>query len=211
MTTKLERYVRALQGLDVVVQQVRDEDLDSVTPCPPWTVRHLLGHIIDGQRQVLAMLRGPGPRPPAQELAELARAAGTAPLVTWRDEQAQTLDTLSYVDLAETVATPGGTMRIDDLLGTATIEPLLHAWDLASAIGVPVELDADAVQATLDQVQTLGDQLAATGMFAPARPWTTSMTPLEHLLALTGRTSRPIHTPHPPRATGSHARQGAPH
>jgi uncharacterized protein (TIGR03086 family) len=209
MTTNLDRYVSALQGLDGVVQQVHDEHLDSVTPCPPWTVRHLLGHVIDGQRQVLAMLRGHGPRRPQQGLVELARAAGTAPTVLWGHEHAQTLDTLSRVDLEGIVATPGNTMRIDDLLSTATIEPLLHAWDLATAIGTPVELDADAVHATLGLVRELGDQLAATGMFAPARPWTDSMTPLEQLLAFTGRTPPPRSAHQlPPRASDRHAARG---
>lgn len=192
MTGELARYVRALEGLGGVVQQVRDEDLDRATPCPPWAVRHLLGHIIDGQRQVLAMLCEQTPRPPAQGQVALARAAGAAPAAAWEQEQAQTLETLSHIDLVSVVSTPGGQMRAGDLLRTATIEPLLHAWDLATAIGTAVELDAHAVQATLDQVRKLGDQLAATGMFAPAKPWNRGMTPLEQLLALTGRTPSPI-------------------
>jgi uncharacterized protein (TIGR03083 family) len=83
------RYLRALDRLDAVVDAVPAERWDAPTPCSGWSARRLVGHLVDGQSQVLAMLAGEGPVAPvpvpddaaAQDrlLAALGRRPGRPP------------------------------------------------------------------------------------------------------------------------------------
>lgn len=70
------------------------------------------------------------------------------------------------------------------------IEPLVHAWDLAIATGQTVWLDSEAVAVTLPAVERLGDQLAATGMYAAGRPLPPMASMQDRLLAALGRKPR---------------------
>ena len=56
------RYLRALDRLGAVVDAVPAERGDAPTPCSGWSARHLVGHLVDGQGQVLAMVTGHGAR-----------------------------------------------------------------------------------------------------------------------------------------------------
>lgn len=76
---------------------------------------------------------------------------------------------------------------MQQVLTMALIEPVTHGWDLAVATGQPVTFAEDAVITLLAGVQQLGDQLAETGMYAPARPVSDQAPPLERLMAALGR------------------------
>ncbi|WP_322780206.1 maleylpyruvate isomerase N-terminal domain-containing protein [Frankia sp. Cas4] len=77
----LDRYRRALNEVDNIVARVEDDRWDFMSPCPPWTARAVLGHLIDGQQQVAALLTGQGPRPPHADPDALA---DTAPAAAWQ-------------------------------------------------------------------------------------------------------------------------------
>ncbi|ADP82350.1 TIGR03086 family metal-binding protein [Pseudofrankia inefficax] len=181
----LDHYRRALRGVDEVVARVEPDRWDSLSPCPPWTARDVLGHLIDGQRQIEALLTGRGPRPPAAEPGALA---GAEPAAAWQAARRAIEQVLAAVDPTARTATPLGPRGAADILTLAVIEPLVHAWDLARATGHTVRLDQDAVAAILPGVLALGDQLAATGMYVAARPVPAGTEPQDQLLAATGRT-----------------------
>ncbi len=183
-TIVLDRYRRALSGVDEVVARIGPDRWDSMSPCPPWTARDVLGHLIDGQRQVAALLTGRGPRPPHDEPGMLA---GAAPAAAWQAAHRDIESVLAEANPAVQRATPMGPRSVADILSLALIEPLVHAWDLAQATGDTVHLDPESVVATLDGVRTLGGQLAATGMYAPALVLPSDADAQDQLLAATGR------------------------
>jgi uncharacterized protein (TIGR03086 family) len=180
------RYHRALTTLDDVIVAFPDHRWDDDTPCAEWTARMLAGHVIDGQLQVAAMVRR-RPRPPVREPGELARIAGSSPVVAWRGARAEVEGALDSTPEDAAAKTPTGEQTVDTLLATAIVEPLVHSWDLATTAGIAVDLDDDAVQSVLALVERIGDSLAATGMYATARAVDDAMTESERLLALTGR------------------------
>jgi uncharacterized protein (TIGR03086 family) len=167
MSTPRQRYLRALHGLDGVIAAIRDDQRDSPTTCPAWTVRHLTGHVIDAQRQVTSMLSRAGGVEPETSAEGLARLAGADPRGAWRRAHQQIVSALARVDDDAVVPTPLGDASVSQLLATAVIEPLLHAWDLATSVGGTADLEPETVEATLDGVEALGDRLSATGMYAP--------------------------------------------
>jgi uncharacterized protein (TIGR03086 family) len=187
VSTARDRYLRALDRVDGVVADVRPDRWGLPTPCPSWDVRALLGHLVDGQRQVTAMLRGTPPPAPTTGPADLARLAGPDPAATWRQARQEAAAALAAVPDDAIVASPMGELPVAVLLGTAVVEPLLHGWDLATAVGVAADLDPETAEVTLAGVRALGPQLAATGMYAAALPVHDGTTAAEQLLALTGR------------------------
>jgi len=183
----IARYLRALDRLGTVVDAVPAQRWDAPTPCPGWSARELLGHLVDGQRQVLAMLTGEGPRAPVPEPEALGALAGPDPAGSWRRAHQAVVAALSSAAPGAGVATPLGPRTVEELLGIALVEPVVHTWDLATATGRPAGLDPDAVRALLPGVLALGGQLAATGMYAPAAPVPDDAPAQDGLLAALGR------------------------
>jgi uncharacterized protein (TIGR03086 family) len=88
------------------------------------------------------------------------------------------------------VATPLGPRTVEQLLGIALVEPVVHTWDLATATGGPADLDPDAVRALLPGVLALGGQLQATGTYGPPVPVPDDAPAQDRLLAALGRRPR---------------------
>lgn len=187
MPTPIALYLRALDRLGAVVDAVPPDRWDHPTPCPAWSARQLLGHLVDGQRQVLAMAGGDGPRPPVTGPGELGALAGPDPAGAWRRAHQETATTLAGVSPAASVATPLGPRTVEQLLGVALVEPVVHCWDLATATGQPADLDPEAVRALLPGVLALGDRLQGSGMYGPAVPVPDDAPAQDRLLAALGR------------------------
>src|SRR5262249_10116490 len=69
-------------------------------------------------------------------------------------------------------------------------EVVTHAWDLARATGQPFEVDRDTIAACMEFVGPMSDPAAAgqrAPAFGPVVDSPDDATPLEHLIALTGR------------------------
>jgi uncharacterized protein (TIGR03086 family) len=188
-TTRL--YGTALDRVTAVVRAVPTDRWAAPTPCPDWSARRLLGHLLDGQHQVLAMVTGAVPRSPVTDPAELDALAGDAPVATWRRTAAETVATLAGVPPDTTVGTPLGSGTVAELLGIALVEPVVHGWDLAVATGQPAELDDEAVAALLPEVLALGRQLQASGMYRAAVDLPQDAPAADRLLAALGRDPHP--------------------
>ncbi|MGY1762642.1 maleylpyruvate isomerase N-terminal domain-containing protein [Geodermatophilus sp. SYSU D00779] len=81
---------------------------DAPTPCSGRSARQLLGHLVDGQRQVLAMLAGEGPRAPVADPGALGLLAGPDPAGSWRRAHQSAVAALSGAAPGAGVATPLG-------------------------------------------------------------------------------------------------------
>ena len=187
MTTPLALYRRALDDFGQTVADVAAERWDAGSPCPGWSARCLVGHVIDAQRQVAAMVAGDDLRTPVTDVAALAALAGPEPSRSWLSAAGEIADVLRGAAPEAPVVTPLGGATVRDLLGMALVEPLVHTWDLAVATGQPARLDPDAVAATLPGVLALGAALQQSGMYAAALPAPPDASPQDRLIAALGR------------------------
>ncbi|MDN5919279.1 MAG: TIGR03086 family metal-binding protein [Pseudonocardia sp.] len=195
--TAQELYLRALDRVSAVVDAVPAERWDDPTPCPDWSARQLLGHLIDGQHQILTMATGAGARLPVTDPAAPGSLGGSDPAAAWSEAHRHITGALTAIAPDTAVTTPLGTQTLEQLLVIALIEPVVHAWDLATATGAPADLDTDAVNALLPGVLALGDQLQTTGMYRAPLSAACDAPPQDQLLAALGR------DPHgPPTAVG---------
>ncbi|MCH6163667.1 TIGR03086 family metal-binding protein [Streptomyces marispadix] len=175
------REVKALLG------GVRDDGLAAPTPCGSYSVRELLGHLLDLARAFTDAARkdlGAGtdrdpsaslPRLPDDwrerlpvQLDELAAA--------WRSEAAWEGDTRAGgVDLPGSVA---GIVAINELV--------LHGWDLARATGQEYRGDPAALEASVGMLSQTGPAERAP-MFGPAVEVSEEASLLDRAVALGGR------------------------
>jgi uncharacterized protein (TIGR03086 family) len=142
----MDLYRRAQDGFDAELAAVRDDQWEMPSACAEWSVRDVAGHVVWGQRQLLAWATGadyaetagaPGaPRP--------AVLAGADPLATWRAARVTSLDEdqlrrpISLTGLGEIPLAGVVTLLITDLTA--------HAWDVGSALGRDVRLAPELVE-----------------------------------------------------------------
>ena len=70
----------------------------------------------------------------------------------------------------------------------AFYDPLVHAWDLAKAVGQPPVLDAALAQRALDHLTAFGTHKALRQPISLAAPVVTAaQDPVSRLIAFTGR------------------------
>lgn len=187
MNVVLQRYRRAWELLEQVAVAAAAETWDHRSPCPAWTARQLAGHLIDGQRQIQALLDGQGPVTPTVDPAALSQLAGQDPATAVCQAAVQVRSVLTGLDPVRVVQSGHGLLPVEQLLAMALIEPAVHGWDLAVATEQPATLDPDLTAALLPGVQQLGGQLAATGMYAHALSVADGASDTERLLAALGR------------------------
>lgn len=161
-----------------------------------WDVRALVGHTSRSLLTVEAYLARPAPTaelPSAADYVRATRAVAAGPTVAARGRDAGTalgndpaaavaeiagrvLSLVAGCGGAELVTTIAGGMRLADYLPTRTFELAVHTADLATALGLPLEVPPTTAAHALSLVTELA---VADGLGGPL------------LLATTGRSGLP--------------------
>ncbi len=143
-----------IQALDLATREFGDRlglvepaQWKNTTPCTDWDVRHLVAHVVGGNRFAALVLRG-------QSCEEAIEAVMTVPqlglepaqdIVTSTIEQRLEFDVPGR--LAALVHHPLGTMTAARFLSLRVVDIALHAWDLAIGINENSILSEDLVSA----------------------------------------------------------------
>lgn len=124
---------RALGQTGAIIAEIRPEQAALPTPCPQWTVRDVVEHVVgSGLRNFTALARGEtvdwqaAPDPLGSEWAGEFRAGAHGLLATWFQ------------------ADPGSRQADQPVA-----EMIVHGWDLATATGIEVPLDDDLAEHAL--------------------------------------------------------------
>lgn len=165
-------------------------DWDRPTPCEGWTLRLLVEHMGAQHLGFAAAARGEG----ADAEAWAHRTAGDDP-VAWYQETARTvLDAFARPGPAERrFALPeistGTTFPGAVAMGFHFIDYVVHSWDAAATLGLPLALPDEVLEAALPYALRVPDGPAREGpaaAFRPALP-VTDGGPLTRVLAALGR------------------------
>lgn len=155
------------------------------TPCAGWDLADLTGHLLHW----------------TPVLADVGRRTGTGPATDPDAAAPMTGDWPARLDAARddlvTVwsdpATWEGTVTMGERLPAAVIggmvlgELVVHGWDLGRAVGIDPQWPAEVLDATLTAVSAMAEQGRGMGVFAPAVEPGPGATPIERIVALTGR------------------------
>ncbi|SHN21563.1 TIGR03086 family metal-binding protein [Actinacidiphila paucisporea] len=192
MRTNLER-IRALDAEAVrlsagLVRQTTVADLARDTPCAGWDLADLLAHMTAQHHGFAAAARGSGgdlaawaPAPAADPIAAYAAAADDV-IAAFAD----VTDGGRPFALPE-FATDRG-FPAAQAIGFHFLDYVVHAWDVATALGVPFTPDADLLDAALPLALAVPPTTTA---FAPPLPTPPAADPLARILTKLGRAVRP--------------------
>lgn len=173
---------RASAAVADLVARVPQGGWTSPTPCTEWHVRDLVGHLV-GMDLVLVAVLGGGPMPSRDD-----DHLGEDPATAYRRSAEALLDVAARPGVLEaTATTPVGTTTGEERLRWRVVDLVVHAWDLAQALGTPVDLPPDLVESSLAFAAHRLPHQPPTTRFTEPRPAPDGAPALERLVALTGR------------------------
>lgn len=186
-TTELAMLDFSLRALQEQVVDLRDDQMEIVSNCQPWTVRRLASHALNNQlfwggvvtgEQPVSFEETMGAVPYDGDLAAYANEVVARALTMWGTDGV--FDTTHVTPLGEL---PGAAV-----INFAIIDALCHAWDIAVSVGDPIEFPADLIP-TISVVvaATCTDAARDHHLIKPVAPTTTDSTETERLMAAAGR------------------------
>ncbi|MGH1493492.1 MAG: TIGR03086 family metal-binding protein [Acidimicrobiales bacterium] len=151
----IDLWKQAADAFDKSYQAIGDAGWASATPCQGWAVKELVDHAVGTQGGMLGGVIG----------AEVPEGAD------WPTTRAAMDAALQVEGVLEgtTEFGPMGQVPKSMVLGVGTSDLLIHAWDVARAVGADETLPAEAVTATYMGLQKFPEQaMRGEGMFGAA-------------------------------------------
>ncbi|GAB3312550.1 TIGR03086 family protein [Epidermidibacterium keratini] len=165
----------ALELIDADVAKISDGQLALATPCEGWTVSDLLRHMAFEHELIVATVLGPSiTRDDPRE--EFARSVDRWLVAMDRVGELVYLPRLHRdVPAARVLAVHG-------------LDMIVHRWDLAKSVGIPVETPAALVAHALPIAESVSapDSPLVNSAYQPRRR-ARSRDPLDRIVALLGR------------------------
>ncbi|MFP5319098.1 MAG: TIGR03086 family metal-binding protein [Acidimicrobiia bacterium] len=175
---------RAAGGMARLIDGVSDGQLDAPTPCPAWTVRDLVAHIVAGNLKYTEIGQGQDWSRGAPDVdldddpGAMYRRTSETMLAAWERPGV----------LHRETPLPLGRGPAELALFLHLGETLVHGWDLARATGQTPPFDDDVVGASLDQFRSwLGPRRPPGSPFADAQPVGEDAAPIDRLAGYLGR------------------------
>ena len=137
---------RAVEEFDARVRAVGDDQWELPTPCSDWSVRQLVNHLVYEDRWTVPLMEGStiaavGDRYEGDLL-------GDDPKGAWAESSAEAVAAVQADGaLARMVDLSSGPTPAGEYVSQLLADHLIHAWDLARAVGADDRLDPELVEA----------------------------------------------------------------
>lgn len=184
----VELYVDALAGFGNVVRDIADHEWDLPTPSTEWNVREVVAHVVFGEAHLPVVLAGDTATTQSEFSIDLL---GPNPLSAWRGTALRAIEAAREPGVADRVfEVDMGSVTGRQLLGYRITDNVVHAWDLAVAVGRPTPIEDRFAEFLLEFWEPVAGQIAQSAFFdPPTQPASDSSS--DRLLALLGRTPPP--------------------
>jgi uncharacterized protein (TIGR03086 family) len=176
----VEQLADALTLMEHLSAGIREDQWSSPTPCPDWTVRDLLLHVLAGNRMFASALRyrESQPEEPDPDVLRASRDAASELLAAFRHAGA----------LERTVTLPIGPVPGIVALHIRITELLVHGWDVARATEQTIDFPDDLAEQELTFSNTMLAEIPPDRRpFAPPQPVDDRAPAIERLVACLGR------------------------
>jgi uncharacterized protein (TIGR03086 family) len=141
-----ELYRRSVVGFTDRVRQVKPDQWADATPCADWDVRALVNPVVGEQRWTVPLFAGATIEDVGDRFD--GDLLGDDPAATAADSARETVDAVAAPGaLDRTVHLSFGETPAPEYVAQLLADHLVHAWDLAVAVGADPSLDEDAVRA----------------------------------------------------------------
>ena len=181
MTDPLARFDRAAAVADSVLSRIGPEQLALPTPCPEWTVRQLINHVVGGTAVFAGMMTGEAVDREVDFLGDDPHGAFRAAVARLRALFAEP------GALERIVPSPFGARPATALVEMRTNEMMVHSWDLARATGQSTDLDPELAETCVEAFRRLRASGRGAGMFADPQPVSDTAPAADRMAALAGR------------------------
>jgi uncharacterized protein (TIGR03086 family) len=181
---------RAVQASVNVVSHARADDLARATPCAGWDLADLLAHMTTQHYGFAAAAEGRGDpelwrtRPAGDDPVQDYTTSADVVVAAFADDAVADRQ-LSLPEISTDVTFPAG-----QAISFHFIDYVVHGWDVARTLGIPLVLDADVLEAGLAVAAKVpgGDRrLAAGAAFAPSVQAPDDGEPIDLIVAMLGR------------------------
>jgi uncharacterized protein (TIGR03086 family) len=159
----LHRQAGAL--LIATVEQVQGGHLHLPTPCTEWDVRELIHHIAWSNLWVAPLVEGRRLDEVEPELA--GDVLGEDPIGAALRSIDESSMAFEKAGTDSPVQISRGTVPASEYCFERMNDLSVHNWDLATAIGVPVDLDPECMRTALDGFRPLEAMLRPMGALGP--------------------------------------------
>ncbi|MFF8595297.1 TIGR03086 family metal-binding protein [Streptomyces sp. NPDC015220] len=174
-----------------LLEHATPEDWTRPTPCAGWTLHDLVAHLAGRHHGFAAAAAGGG----AARGVWLPPALGGDPVAAYRSATAAVLDAFARPGvLTREFSLPeistGTRFPATVAIGYHFLDLVVHGWDVARTLGIPLELDLATTEAALLFALRVPDderRLEPAPAFRPALPAATHASPLDLALAALGR------------------------
>ena len=179
---------RAVGEFDARVRAVGDDQWELPTPCSDWNVRQLVNHLVYEDRWTVPLMEGTHHRRGRRPLR--GRPAGRRPQKAWAESSAEAVAAVQADGALERmVDLSSGPTPAAEYVSQLFADHLIHAWDLARAVGADERLDPELVEACAAWFAAMEPHYRAAGAIG-ARPETPPGADAQTiLLAAFGRTA----------------------
>jgi uncharacterized protein (TIGR03086 family) len=180
MSEIADRYRTLSETFTTKVESVPPDRWESQTPCPDWTARQLLQHVVDTHGMFLGFV--------GRQLGVIPSSADD-PLAAWRaarDRVQADLDDPAKADEGfESFSGP--TTFAESVDRFLCFDQVIHGWDLAHATGLDETIPDDEIERITADVAAFGDAIRSRGACGPAIEPAPDADPQTQLLNLVGR------------------------
>ena len=182
----VDLFGRAVEEFGRRFRLIAHDQWDTPTPDVEWDVRALANHVLGECLWAPPLLAGltiadVGDRFDGDQL-------GDDPQEAWTTASDAALEAVREPGALErTVHVSFGDISGAEYVSQLTCDHLIHAWDLARAIGVHDRLDPRLVEWATGYLLPQADAWRSAGAFGPAVELPEGAGPQDRLLALTGR------------------------
>ncbi len=174
------RYRRLAADMTETIQHVPDERWGDMSPCPDWTARDVVRHLVDTHGMFMGLVGRSLPAGPSVD---------DDPLAAWvsaRDRMQEDLDDPERAG-AEFDGSSGRTTFAKAVDRFICLDLVIHRWDLARATGQDAIIDPSELERIWQDVDSFADKMRLPGAFGEAIEPGPDSSPQDRLLAYLGR------------------------
>lgn len=183
----LALLTRAEQELSRVVAELGDDEMETVSNCPPWTVRRLASHALKNQLFWAGCVTGLDLMPQEEAMAAVPYDGDLAAVA---EEVTARVIELWHTDGVMTTLrdTPFGPQPGSVVVNFALIDATAHAWDVSKSLGRPLEFPPEWIPRLTDVVElTCTEHAVEIGLIKPPTVADPEATDTQRLMAAAGR------------------------
>jgi len=179
---------RAVEEFGTRVRAVADDQWELPTPCSDWSVRQLVNHLVYENRWTVPLMNG-------RAIVEVGDRfegdlLGDQPKQAWDESSAEAVEAVGADGaLDRNVDLSSGPTPATEYVSQLFADHLIHAWDLARAVGADERLDPELVDACAAWFASMEDLYRSIGAIGPRAGTPPGADAQTILLAAFGRTA----------------------